>query len=157
MPKRGEEIKQGSQTRNKIEILTTLAGQHLNFGNDIKKLTTAQDKGKKEIKALMEDPEIYTKNGKHKEVTLPAGDGKTEYFVQVQVAESVSTVDNVIALLRGKLKEKAETYITTVEVLHPNALESAYNQGLITEMDILDWTTTKETERLIVKVKEDAV
>lgn len=158
MPRRDDtpEIKQGNSretSRSKREKLTLIAGNYSAIATEVKKLGATQDKYKKEIKEYMEDPDIYEKNGNHKEVTLPAGDGKTEYFVQVQIAESVSAVDNIIGLMREKLGEKAENFITTVEVIHPNAIESMYNQGLITEKNVTDWTTTKQVERLIVKTK----
>lgn len=140
--------------RKKKERLTLLAGNHIGINSNIKTLTTQQDKGKKEIKELIGDKDIYEVNGKHKEITLPAGDGKTEYFVQLQTATSVGVVANIISLMRAKLGAKAETYITTQEVLHSNAIESMYNSGLITEKDVKDWTTEKDTERLIVQIKE---
>jgi len=151
-----EEIKQGdrSNLRKKKENLTLLAGTHLALGTEIKTLTTKQDKGKVDIKKIINDPEIYELNGKHKETTLPAGDGITEYFVQLQVAESIAVVDDIIGRFRKKLGKKAEVFIQQVEVLHSGALESAYNQGLITANDVKAWTVTKETERLIVKIKE---
>jgi len=40
------------------------------------------------------------------------------------------------------------------EVLHDNALEAMLNQGLITNEDILEWTSVKETESLIVKINK---
>lgn len=159
MPSReGSSPRQGIRTtptpKAKKEKLMASATKYLALGEQSKVLTAEQGKLKKEIKEIMTDPQVYEENGKHKEVTIPLGDGKNEIFVQVQVAESISTVDNIIGLIRKKLGAKAETYITTVEVLHNNALDNMYKSGLITEKDILDWTTTSESERLIVKTKE---
>lgn len=140
--------------RAKLEKLTLAVGSYFSLSTRIKSLTADKEKDNKEIKKLIADPEVHEVNGNHKEVTLDAGDGKTKYFVQLQVAESTSTVDNIVALMREKLGEKAENFIVTREMLTEKALESAYNQGLIKEKDILDWTVTKEVERLIVKVVE---
>lgn len=152
MPKRAEPQNQGDRTpKAKKERLTTLAGAYIATDGRIKEITKEKDGYKGEIKALIVDPDVFEVNGKHKEIVLPAGDGKTQILVQLQVAESVSTVDNIIALVREKLGEKADNFITRVEVLNSDALDMMYNQGIISEQDILDWTTTKETERLIVK------
>lgn len=143
---------QGDRTpQAKKERLTTLAGAYIATDGRIKDITKEKESYKKEIKELIVDEDIFVQNGKHKEIQLPAGDGRTEILVQLQVAESVSTVDNVIALMREKLGEKAEMFIRSVEMPHDNAIETMYNQGLITEQDVMDWTSTKETERLIVK------
>ena len=41
-----------------------------------------------------------------------------------------------------------------VEVLHDTALQSLLNSNLITDADILEWTTTSETYALSVKVNK---
>jgi hypothetical protein len=97
---------------------------------------------------------VYELNGKHKELYAPLGDGVNEIFFQLQCRESVKTVPNIIELVRKKLGATAESYIMKVEVLHDTALQSLLNSNLITDADILEWTTTSETYALNVKVNK---
>lgn len=153
MPKR-----EGAEERRFNEQIYELAKKGANYV----RLKKDETKLKKEIKTENEDikkivkenPSLYELNGKHKEVTAPLGDGVNEIFIQIQTRESISTVDNIVDLVKQKLGDKADNFIMQIEVLHSNALEAMLNQGLITEQDILDWTTTRETESLIVKANK---
>ena len=139
---------------NKLVNMQELANAY-NAINKQTKLDTADLKKRKEaIVELLRDPEVGVKNGNHTECTVPKGDGKTNIFVQLQVAESVVMVDTIIPELRELIGEdELKPFITTTTTvsIHPNALEQLYNKGLITALNIDDLTITKETERLIIK------
>jgi len=141
-----------TQHTDKIIELAKIGAKYLRIKREIKDKTAEAKKENTLIKeAIKNDGIEFTVNGKHKELYAPLGDGVNEIFFQIQTAESVSMVDNVLDLVKKKLGDKADNFIMTVEVLHDNALEAMLNQGLITEQDVLEWTTTKSTERLIVK------
>lgn len=149
MPKR-----EGLDTQHKDKVieLAKTGAKYLRIKREIKDKTAEAKKENDLIKkTIKEDSSMFIVNGKHKELYAPLGDGVNEIFFQIQTAESVSMVDNALDLVKKKLGDKADNFIMTVEVLHENALEAMLNQGLIDENDVLDWTTTKTTERLIVK------
>lgn len=137
--------------------LLQLAQQGANYlrlkKEDTKLAKEIKEQGDK-IKTAVDDPTLYSLNGKHKEIYAPLGDGMNEVFFQLQCRESVSTVPNIVELLRQKLGAKAEAYIMKVEVLHDSTLQSLLASGDITNDDILEWTTTKETYALSVKMNK---
>ena len=139
--------------KDAISELAELWVNYVRLKNEGDKIAKEVTKQKGVIKDKFTHVE-YDINGKHKEIYAPAGDGLNEVFIQLQMRESVSAVSNVVDLVRQKLGDKADTFIMKVEVLHDTALEAMLNQGLITQKDILDWTTTKEVESLIVKVNK---
>lgn len=137
--------------------LHELAKKGANYVRLKKEETKIKGEIKKEnddIKNVIKSDIPYDVNGKHKEVTAPLGDGMNEVFFQIQTRESISMVDNIVDLVRKKLGDKADTFIMKVEVLHENSLEAMKNQGLITDQDIIDWTSVKETESLVVKMNK---
>lgn len=134
--------------------IATLGANYVRLKKDETKLKAEITKQNGIIKDKVTNSELYELNGKHKEVYAPLGDGMNEVFVQIQTRESVSTVDDIIARVRQKVGDKAENFIMVREVLHDNALEAMLNQGLITNDDILEWTSVKETESLIVKINK---
>tara|TARA_Y100000034_G_scaffold29728_1_gene36172 strand:+ start:49412 stop:49882 length:471 start_codon:yes stop_codon:yes gene_type:complete len=128
---------------------------YLRKKKDEKDVKSEIEKMKKELKGFFTKyPDLVKKNGKHLEIFADLGDNANEVFIQLQHRESVSTVDNIIDLVKAKLGKKADQYIRTVEVLHDNALESMLSNELIDEDDLLDWTKTKETKSLIVKANK---
>lgn len=153
MPKR-EGIEEVQLNKQRYE-LAQKGANYIRLKKDEAKLkkdiTTKNADIKKFVKS---NPDLYEINGKHKEVTLPMGDGMNEIFIQIQIRESISTVDNIIDLVKKKLGNKANNFIMKVEVLHKDALTAMFNQGLITNQDILAWTNSKETESLIVKANK---
>lgn len=155
MPVRGES-RQGAErvVKKKLDTLMISAGKYAHINEQIKELKKEQDSLKVTIKELINDPEIHNLNGKHKERVLPLGDGKHELFVQLQIAEQVNPIDNIIEVLRDKLGDKVEPFIIKTEILQDNALEGLYNQKVLSQPEILDLVNTKETERLIIKVNE---
>lgn len=115
------------------------------------------DAGKDKVKIMSfinEHTDLFDVNGNHLEINAPAGDGLNEVFIQLQRRKSVSTVDNVIDALREKLGSAVDNYITTVEVLHENALESMFDNGLITKKDIDKLVVEKTVESLVVKLNK---
>lgn len=111
-------------------------------------------KEKDSIKKDFLESHLYDKNGAHKEIYAPAGDGLNEVFIQIQARESISTVANIVDLVKQKLGTKADAFLMVTEVLHKDALEAMFNQGLITKKDIQDWTVSKATESFIVKLNK---
>ena len=153
MPKR-----EGAEEVAHNDLLHELAKKGANYvrlKKDETKIKGEISKENTQIKAVINDnPTLFVLNGKHKEVTAPLGDGMNEVFFQIQKRESVSMVDNVVDLVKQKLGAKADNFIMKVEVLHENSLEAMKNQGLITDQDIIDWTSVKETESLIIKMNK---
>lgn len=92
-------------------------------------------------------------NGNHSEITLPSDDGGS-IFVQLQRAEKLTHVDNIVPELRKMLGEKAETFIIKTETLLPDALENMVSMGLLSSEQAQDLVHKKTTERLIVKHKK---
>ena len=153
MPKRAAETPKQSKEERLI-----LLGQK---GAIYAGLKTKEKALAKEIKDKNTDIKSFTEanmdlldvNGNHREVTAPIGDGVNELFVQVQTRKSTKPVDNIVALIKEKLgEEKAKNYINVVEVVPDNSLEAMFNNGDITKEELIDWTVTKETKSLIVKV-----
>ena len=139
----------------RLEDLALHGAVYLRLKNDATKLEKEVKKENEIIKAKAEEcDDLMDVNGKHKEIYVPLGDGMNELFVQIQTRESVTVVDNIIQMVREKLGKKAENFIMTTEVLHESALEAMLNQGLISNADLLDWTSTKSTKSLIVKVNK---
>jgi len=134
--------------------LARIGAEYLRLKKDEAKLKKDLDGKNKDIKSKLDNPEVYELNGKHKELYAPLGDGVNEIFFQLQCRESIKTVPNVIELIRKKLGATAESYIMKVEVLHETALQSLLNSQLITNDDLLEWTTTAETYALNVKVNK---
>ena len=158
MPKRVEQDngKSPINLKDKLIELGKIGANYLRLKGDEKKMKAEITKENTALKSVVkESPELFETNGKHKEVYAPMGDGINEVFIQVQKRESIKMVDNVVQLVKDKLGEgSADNFIMTVEVLHDNALEAMKNQGLISDEDILEWTTIKETESLIVKANK---
>lgn len=155
MPVRGEKKQNAPAKRNKLTTMQEVANAY----NSINKTKKEDEKElkvyKEKIVTLLQDDEVGTPNGKHLECTVPMGDGKTNLFIQLQVAESVIMVDTIIPQLKEKLGEdELKPFIITKEVLHENALEQLYLSGKITALDVEELTITKETPRLIVKEVE---
>ena len=138
----------------KREQMDSHARNYFALKKEEKALKAKVEKTNKEIKIFMADPEIYTKNGKHREYTTPMGDGKHNIVVQVQLAESIKPVDNLLDLVRAKLGDKAEQFVVKTESLVPNALESMLAMKLIKEKDVLEWVTSTTQERLTINQKE---
>ena len=134
--------------------LAGIGAEYLRLKKNEAKLKKDIEGKNKLIKEKLDKPEVYDLNGKHKELYAPLGDGVNEIFFQLQCRESVKTVPNIIELVRKKLGATAESYIMKVEVLHDTALQSLLNSNLITDADILEWTTTSETYALNVKVNK---
>lgn len=154
MPVR-ETSRKTKTAQNKVDELFEVSTAYHFQNLEVKAIDTEQKKRKSVIIDLLEDPEVGETNGKHKERTFDLVGTDNKLLVQLQTTESISTVDNIIDLLRDKVGSEVESFITTVEVLSETALESLLNRGLITEQDILDWTKVKTTNRLIIKeVKE---
>jgi len=152
MPKR-----EGEGYVTQKDQLHELAKKGANYVRLKKEETNIKGSIKKEndeIKSIIKSDISYDINGKHKEVIAPLGDGMNEVFFQIQTKESISMVDNIVDLVRKKLGDKADTFIMKVEVLHENSLEAMKNQGLITDQDIIDWTSVKATESLVVKMNK---
>ena len=153
MPKRGE----GAEEVAHKDLLHELAKKGANYvrlKKDENKIKGEISKENAEIKQIIKSDIQYEINGKHKEITAPLGDGLNEVFFQIQTRESISMVDNIVDLVKSKLGKKADNFIMKVEVLHENSLEAMKNQGLITDQDIIDWTSVKETESLIIKMNK---
>ena len=150
-PKRGVAVEKVSDLETKKERLGTIGIAYYALGKEEKKIKASKDKHNKEIKGLMLEEGLYTKNGKHREHLTPLGDGVNNLLIQIQVAETIKPVDNVIDILRNKLGEKAEAFITKVEVLNPDAFESMLKMKLIKESELLDLVTSSTMEKLIVK------
>lgn len=138
----------------KLLSLALEGSKYLRFKKEEKTLKGHIDKLNKTIKASFDDESLYVMNGTHKEIYAPLGDGVNEIFIQMQGRQSVKTVPNIIELIRAKLGKPAESYIMKVEVLHDTALQSMLNSGLITNQDILDWTTNSTTYALNVSANK---
>lgn len=135
--------------------LGVVAADYLRVKKEQDKLAKQVKEKNTKIKQLGEEnADLFVKNGAHREVYAPLGDGVNEIFIQFQHKESVSLVSNAVDLIRQKLGKKADNYIMTVEVLHENALQAMRNAGLITDQDILDLTVSKSSESLIVKANK---
>ena len=143
-------------TTEDLKIKVSQMGiQYASKNKKIKDMQTDIAKDKVEIVSFIkENTDLFDVNGNHLEINAPAGDGLNEVFIQLQRKKSVSTVDNVIDVLREKLGSAVDNYITTVEVLHENALESMFNNGLITKKDIDKLVVEKTSESLIVKLNK---
>jgi len=156
MPRREGAAREPDQKkRTTLNDLATKGAYYLRLKKDEKILSGKITVVNKEIKAAVKDNlSLFDVNGNHYEISAPMGDGMNEIFIQLQNRESVSTVSNIIALVREKLGDKAENFIMRAEVLHNNALDAMLNQGLITNDDILDWTHTKTVESLVIKANK---
>ena len=140
---------------DKLNELALLGVEYVRIKKDEKLLGEKVKTNNAIIKEkFLEYDDLYVINGNHKEIYAPLGDGMNELFLQLQGKESVSMVDDVIAQVRKKLGKKAEDYINKVEVIHPTALESMKNAGLLTDADILELTVTKKSESLIIKINK---
>lgn len=148
----------GLRLPTKEDLVIEIAQKGISYASKNKQKKDLEDKLKVEKASITdfihEHSKIFDVNGNHLEITAPAGDGLNEVFVQLQKRESFGTVDNVIDALREKLGSVVDSYVTKVEVLHENALESMFNNGLITKTDVDKLITKKTSEVLIVKVNK---
>ena len=152
MPVRGEHIPKQETVEN---ILALKGAEYLRLKKDEKKIKAEIARGNTSIKTLFKaNLDITDKNGNHREIYAPLGDGINQIFIQLQNRQSISLVSNILDKVKDKLGAKASKYIQKIEVLQNGAVEAMLVNGEITEDDVLDWTTTKETESLIVKANK---
>lgn len=141
--------------RDRLVEIGQIGAMYLRLKKEEKDLSAKIAKENTKLKEIsVKEVELFTPNGKHKELYAPLGDGINELFIQIQMRESISMDADIIAKVREKLGKKADNFIMITEVLHQNSLESMLNQGLITPQDILDWTSTRTTKSLIVKANK---